>query len=148
MKVILKADVKGHGKKGDVCEVSDGYARNYLLPKGLAVEATPGNLKNLKAKKAAEEKRREEEKQEAQNLANKLNSLTIDLFTKTGEGGRLFGSITNKEVAESLKEKYNIEVDRRKIEIKEPIKALGTYTLQAKLHPEVTAEFKINVKAL
>lgn len=148
MKVILKADVKGHGKKGEICEVSDGYARNFLLPRGLAIEATAGNVSDLASKKAVEKRKKEEEKQEAQNIANKLNSLTVELSTKTGEGGRLFGSITNKEVAEALKQEYGVELDRRKIEIKEPIKALGTYTLQAKLHPEVVAQFKVSVKAL
>lgn len=148
MKVILKADVKALGKKGQVCEVSDGYARNFLFPKNLAVEATTGNLSDLASKKANEEKKKEKEKQEAQALAKKLNSIMIEVVTKSGEGGRLFGSVTNKEIAEALKAKYGVELDRRKLEIKEPIKALGTFNVSAKLHPEVTAQFQVHVKAL
>ncbi|MEM5817400.1 MAG: 50S ribosomal protein L9 [Desulfitobacterium hafniense] len=147
MKVILKADVKALGKKGQVCEVSDGYARNFLFPKGLAVEATSGNLNDLASKKANEEKKKEQEKQEAQTLAAKLSSLSVEIHTKSGEGGRLFGSVTNKEIAEALKASHGINLDRRKLELKEPIKALGTFNVQAKLHPEVTAQFQVHVKA-
>ncbi|HHY28388.1 MAG TPA: 50S ribosomal protein L9 [Desulfitobacterium dehalogenans] len=147
MKVILKADVKGLGKKGQVCEASDGYARNFLFPKGLAVEATSGNLNDLASKKANEEKKKEKEKQEAQALATKLSSLSVEIITKSGEGGKLFGSVTNKEIAEALKAKHGIDVDRRKLELKEPIKALGTFNVHAKLHPEVTAQFQVHVKA-
>ncbi|ACL22925.1 LSU ribosomal protein L9P [Desulfitobacterium sp. LBE] len=147
MKVILKADVKALGKKGQVYEVSDGYARNFLFPKGLAVEATSGNLNDLASKKANEEKKKEQEKQEAQTLAAKLSSLSIEIHTKSGEGGRLFGSVTNKEIAEALKASHGINLDRRKLELKEPIKALGTFNVQAKLHPEVTAQFQVHVKA-
>ncbi|AGA70893.1 LSU ribosomal protein L9P [Desulfitobacterium dichloroeliminans LMG P-21439] len=147
MKVILNQDVKALGKKGQVFEVSDGYARNFLFPKGLAVEATSGNLSDLASKKANEDKKKEKEKEDAQALAAKLNSITVEVQTKSGEGGRLFGSVTNKEVAEALKAKYKIEVDRRKLEIKEPIKALGTFNVQAKLHPEVIAQFQVLVKA-
>lgn len=146
MKVILKADVKALGKKGQVFEVSDGYARNFLFPKNLAVEATSGNLSDLASKKANEEKKKEKEKQDAQALAEKLKSLAVEIITKSGEGGRLFGSVTNKEIAEALKLKYGIEVDRRKLELKEPIKALGTFNVHAKLHPEVTAQFQVHVK--
>ncbi len=147
MKVILKADVKALGKKGQVYEVSDGYARNFLFPKGLAVEATSGNLNDLASKKANEEKKKEQEKQEAQTLAAKLSSLSVEIHTKSGEGGRLFGSVTNKEIAEALKASHGINLDRRKLELKEPIKALGTFNVQAKLHPEVTAQFQVHVKA-
>ncbi|SHN69456.1 50S ribosomal protein L9 [Desulfitobacterium chlororespirans] len=147
MKVILKTDVKALGKKGQVCEVSDGYARNFLFPKGLAVEATSGNLNDLASKKANEEKKKEQEKQEAQTLAAKLSSLSVEIHTKSGEGGRLFGSVTNKEIAEALKTSHGINLDRRKLELKEPIKALGTFNVQAKLHPEVTAQFQVHVKA-
>lgn len=147
MKVILKADVKALGKKGQVFEVSDGYARNFLFPKGLAVEATSGNLSDLASKKANEEKKKEKEKQDAQALAEKLKALSVEIITKSGEGGRLFGSVTNKEIAEALKAKFGIDVDRRKLELKEPIKALGTFNVHAKLHPEVTAQFQVHVKA-
>lgn len=147
MKVILKADVKALGKKGQVYEVSDGYARNFLFPKNLAVEATSGNLSDLASKKASEEKKKEKEKQEAQALAAKLGSLTIEIITKSGEGGRLFGSVTNKEIAEALKAECGVELDRRKLELKEPIKALGTFNVHAKLHPEVVAQFQVHVKS-
>jgi len=147
MKVILKADVKNLGKKGQVCEVSDGYARNFLFPRGLAVEATAGNLNDLASKKALEEKKKEKEKQEAQALGAKLSSVTVEIITKCGEGGKLFGSVTNKEIAEALKTKYGIDIDRRKLELKEPIKALGTFNVQAKLHPEVAVQFQVQVKA-
>ena len=145
MKIILKADVKGTGKKGQVCEVADGYARNFLLPRGLAIEATSGNVQDLANKKAQEEKRKAKEKQMAQDLAAKLQALTVEVVTKTGEGGRLFGSVTNKEIAETLKKHYSLEIDKRKIELKEPIKNLGTYTVHAKLHPEVGADFQVRV---
>lgn len=145
MKVILQAEVKGTGKKGQICEVSDGYARNYLFPRKLAVEATAGNLQDIAHKKAAEEKKKEKEKQEAQDLAKKLEAITVEIPTKTGEGGRLFGSVTNKEIAELLKKQYKIELDKRKLELKEPIKNLGTYTVHAKLHPEVSADLQVRI---
>jgi large subunit ribosomal protein L9 len=148
MKVILKVDVKALGKKGQIFEVSDGYARNFLFPRGLAVEATSGNLNDLASKKANEERKKEKEKQEAQALAAKLSDITIEVSTKTGEGGRLFGSVTNKEIAEALKTKYGIELDRRKLELKEPIKTLGTFTVHAKLHPEVSAKLQVLVRTL
>jgi len=147
MKIILKADVKGLGAKGEVHEVSDGYARNFLLPRGLAIEATEGNLQDLAHKKANEEKRKQQIKKEAEELGKKLASLTVEIESRAGEGERLFGSVTNKEIAEVLKKKYQIDVDKRKIELKEPIKSLGTYKLPVKLHPEVTAELKVVVKA-
>ncbi len=147
MKVILKADVKALGKQGQVCEVADGYARNFLFPKGLAVEATSGSLQDLAHKKVVEEKRKEKEKQNANELANRLNSLIVEVGTKTGEGGRLFGSVTTKEIADSLKKNYGIELDKRKLELKEPIKALGEYTIVAKLHPEVSARIQVKVIA-
>jgi large subunit ribosomal protein L9 len=147
MKVILKADVKALGKKGQIFEVSDGYARNFLFPRGLALEATSGNLNDLASKKANEERKKEKEKQDAQALAAKLNDIIVEVSTKTGEGGRLFGSITSKEIAEALKSKHGIELDKRKLEIKDPIKALGTFTVQVKIHPEVTAQLQVHVKA-
>ncbi|WP_425805908.1 50S ribosomal protein L9 [Desulfitobacterium sp. Sab5] len=148
MKVILISEVKSLGKKGKVCEVSDGYARNFLFPKGLAVEATQGNLNDLALKKANEDRKKAKEKQDAQALAEKLASITVEVHTKIGEGGRLFGSVTNKEIAEALKNKYGIEIDKRKLEVKEPIKALGNYSIPTKLHPEVSAQLKVTVKAI
>lgn len=148
MKVILTAEVKSLGKKGKICEVSDGYARNFLFPKGLAVEATQGNLNDLASKKANEDRKKAKEKQDAQALAEKLSSITVEVHTKIGEGGRLFGSVTNKEIAEALKSKYGVEIDKRKLEVKEPIKALGSYSIPTKLHPEVSAQLKVEVKAI
>jgi len=145
MKVILQQDVKGTGKKGQVCEVADGYARNFLFPRKLAIEATQGNLQDIAHKKAAEQKRKDKEKEEALSLASKLNSLVVIVSSKTGEGGRLFGSITNKEIAEALQKQHGLTVDKRRLELKEPIKALGDYTIQAKLHPEVSAKVQVRV---
>ena len=145
MKVILQADVKGTGKKGQICEVSDGYARNFLIPQKLAVEATSGNMQDIAHKKAMEDKRKEKEKQDALALAKQLNDLRVTIAVKTGEGGRLFGSVTNKEIADTLKKAHKIEIDKRKIEMKESVKNLGTYTVHVKLHPDVSAELKVSV---
>lgn len=146
MKVILKEDVKALGKKGKVCEVSDGYARNFLIPKGMAIEATNGNIQDLAHKQKQEDLRKKKEKDEAEALKNKLESLQVLLKVKVGDKGKLFGSVTNKEVAEVLGQAYGIKLDKRKIEVKEPIKALGNYTVTAKLHPDVSAELKISVE--
>lgn len=148
MKVILHADVKGTGKKGQVLEVADGYARNFLFPKKLAVAATTGNIQDISHKKALEERRKEKEKQDAVELANKLNDLLIEVKTKTGEGGRLFGSVTSKEIADALKKQHGVEVDKRKLELKEPIKALGNYEVHVKIHSDVIATLKVHVFAL
>lgn len=146
MKVILKEDVKALGKKGKVCEVSDGYARNFLIPKGMAIEATIGNIQDLAHKQKQEDLRKQKEKDEAVALKNKLESINVLLKVKVGDKGKLFGSVTNKEVADVLGQSYGIKLDKRKIEVKEPIKALGNYTVTAKLHPDVGAELKISVE--
>ncbi|MDP4126818.1 MAG: 50S ribosomal protein L9 [Bacillota bacterium] len=148
MKVILQADVKGTGKKGQVYEVADGYARNFLFPKKLAIEATTGNIQDISHKKAVEDRRKVKEKEDALELAGKLNVLKIEVKTKTGEGGRLFGSVTSKEIAEALKKMHGIEVDKRKLDLKEPIKALGSYEVHVKVHPEVSAKLQVHVSAL
>ncbi|HWQ42013.1 MAG TPA: 50S ribosomal protein L9 [Desulfosporosinus sp.] len=148
MKVILQADVKGTGKKGQVFEVADGYARNFLFPKKLAVEATAGNIQDISHKKVLEERRKEKEKQDAVELADKLNALLIEVKTKTGEGGRLFGSVTSKEIADDLKKQHGIEVDKRKLELKEPIKSLGNFEVQVKIHPDVIAKLQVHVVAM
>lgn len=148
MKVILQADVKGTGKKGQVLEVADGFARNFLFPKKLAVEASVGNIQATSHKKAVEDRRKEKEKQDALALAEKLNNIVIEVKTKTGEGGRLFGSVTSKEIADALKKGYGIELDKRKLEIKEPIKALGNFEVHVKIHPEVGATLRVHVIAL
>ena len=148
MKVILQADVKGTGKKGQVFEVADGYARNFLFPKKLAIEATTGNIQDISHKQALEERRKEKEKENAIELAGKLNALQIEVKTKTGEGGRLFGSVTSKEIADALKKQHGVEVDKRKLEVKEPIKALGNYEIHVKIHQDVMAKLQVHVSAL
>lgn len=148
MKVILQADVKGTGKKGQVFEVADGYARNFLFPKKLAIEATTGNIQDITHKKVLEDRRKEREKEAAVELAGKLNALLIEVKTKTGEGGRLFGSVTSKEIADALKKQHGVEVDKRKLELKEPIKALGNYEVHVKIHLDVVATLKVHVSAL
>ncbi len=145
MKVIFLQDVKGQGKKGQIKDVSEGYARNFLIPKGLVQVATGGNVKQLDQLNKAEEKRKEQEYQDAQALAKEMESLTIELFTKSGEGGRLFGSITSKQIAEALAKK-NYKVDKRKIELSEPIRSLGVTKVPVKLHSKVTAELNVHVK--
>ena len=148
MKVILQADVKGTGKKGQVFEVADGYARNFLFPKKLAVEATTGNIQDISHKKELEDRRKDKEKEDAVELAVKLNALLIEVKTKTGEGGRLFGSVTSKEISDALKKQHGVEVDKRKLEVKEPIKALGIYEVPVKIHPDVIAKLQVHVVAI
>lgn len=144
MKVIFLQDVKGQGKKGQVKEVSDGYASNFLLPKGLVRPATDGNMKVLQNQAAAEDRRKQEEKEEAQALAKKLEATTIELKAKAGEGGRLFGAITSKQIGEALS-KQGLKIDKRKIELDEPIRHLGVTQMTVKLHPEVKATLKVQV---
>ncbi|GAA0427044.1 MAG: 50S ribosomal protein L9 [Bacillota bacterium] len=145
MKVIFLKDVKGKGKKGDVKNVSDGYARNYLLKNNLAEEATHGNMKALEAKKRKDEQLEQEEKEEAMDLKDKLADLTVELSAKSGENGRLFGSITSKQISEALKKDYGYKIDKRKIELDQPIRALGYTTVPVKLHPEVSGSIKVHV---
>jgi large subunit ribosomal protein L9 len=145
MKVILLQDVKGHGKKGDVVKASDGYARNYLFPRKLAIEATDKNLRDLKAKQAAENKRKQEEYQEAKKQAEALSKVEVVVKAKSGENGKLFGSITNKEIADTLKKDHKIDLDRKKIVLPEPIRSLGDFELEVKIYPEVAAKLKVKV---
>lgn len=145
MKVIFLKDVKGKGNAGEVKNVSEGYARNFLLPKNLAVEANPGNLKTLENQKKGEEKRQQEELEEAQALKAKIEGLEITIPAKSGEGGRLFGSVTSKQIAEALKNKA-VKIDKRKIDMPEPIRTLGLTDVPIKLHPKVTATLKVHVK--
>jgi large subunit ribosomal protein L9 len=145
MKVILLQDVKDLGKKGTLCEVSDGYGRNFLLPRKLALLATEGNKQDLAHKQKREENRKQREEDEAQQLSQVVEATTLNLVVKTGERGRLFGSVTNKEIAETLAEKHGIKVDRRKIELSESIKTVGEYEAVIKLHPNVSAKLKILV---
>ncbi|NLJ40014.1 MAG: 50S ribosomal protein L9 [Clostridiales bacterium] len=146
MKVILLKDIRGSGVKGDVVNVSDGYARNYLFPRGLAIEADAGSLRNLKNKAKAEEKRAEQAAKEAMALAEKISEITLVIRAKSGESGKLYGSVTNKEIAEELKKQHKIAVDRKKIVMPEPIRQLCTVTLDVKLYPEVVGKLKVQVE--
>jgi len=145
MKVILKEDIKGKGKKGDIVNVNDGYARNFLFPKNLAEEANTANLNAAKIALDAQKHRKEMEKQEAQELAKRIETMTLNVHVKCGEKGRLFGSVTSKEIADALKEEHGVDVDKKKIAIPETIKELGAYTLIVKLYPEVQAKLKVNI---
>ncbi|NSL52378.1 50S ribosomal protein L9 [Calidifontibacillus erzurumensis] len=148
MKVIFLQDVKGKGKKGEVKNVADGYARNYLLKNNLALEATPANMKSLEQQKKKQEREAQEELQAAKQLKEQLEKLTVELSAKSGEGGRLFGSITSKQIAEELNKVYQIKIDKRKIDLEEPIRSLGVTNVPVKLHQEVTATLKVHVKEL
>ena len=144
MKVIFLKDVKGQGKKGEIKNVSDGYATNFLFAQGLAKPATDSNMKQLEHQSAAEAKHKEQEKQEAQALAKTLEATTLVLKTKAGEGGRVFGSITSKHIAEELKQQ-GYDIDKRKIQLDDPIKTLGVTQVPIKLHPAVKATLKVQV---
>lgn len=146
MKVILLQDVKSLGKKGEIVNVNDGYARNFILPKKLGVEATGKNLNDLKLQKNNEKKVAQENLDAAKKLAAELAESKVELAIKVGEGGRAFGSVSSKEIAAAVKEQMNLEVDKKKIQLKEAIKSLGTHIVSVKLHPEVTAELKVVVK--
>ena len=145
MIVILRKDVKGTGKAGDVVKVSDGYARNMLLPKGLAKEASDGNIRNLEKQKEIAAAKRAEQKAAAQETAEKLEKITLEIKTKGGESGKLFGSITSKDIADALEKQEKIKVDKKKIEMSSPIKQAGQNTVTIKLFSEVSAELKVNV---
>ncbi|MFZ5641211.1 MAG: 50S ribosomal protein L9 [Bacillota bacterium] len=145
MKVILLEDVKKLGRKGAVLEVAEGYARNFLFPRKLAAEASTGNLKNLEHIKEAENRKKEAVLQEAREMAKKVESIVLQVATKVGEGGKLFGSVTSKDVAEALARVHKIDVDKKKVEIEGAVKALGTYNVTVKLHPEVQAQFRLQV---
>jgi len=142
MKVILKEDVKGSGKKGDIVNVSDGYARNFLLKRGLAVEASAGAMNEINAKKATEERKRQKEKEDAQELAAKLKGKTVKIMAKAGASGKLFGSVTVKEVSDAINKQLGAEIDKRKISLESEIKSFGTYEAEIKLnHGVVTSVF-------
>ncbi|MBO2944505.1 50S ribosomal protein L9 [Paenibacillus sp. F411] len=144
MKVIFIKDMKGQGKKGEVKEVSEGYATNFLFPRGVARPATDGNMKTLEQQNLSEEKRKQQEKDEAAALGKKLEDMTIVLKAKSGEGGRLFGAITSKQIAEALAAQ-KLKIDKRKIELSDPIRTLGVTQVPVKLHPEVKATLKVQI---
>ncbi|SEU08655.1 50S ribosomal protein L9 [Paenibacillus sp. NFR01] len=145
MKVIFLKDVKGQGKKGQIKEVSEGYATNFLLPRGLVRPATDGNVKTLENQAAAEVRKKEQEKDEARQLGAKLDELTLTMKAKAGEGGRLFGAITSKQIAESLAATHGIAIDKRKIELNDSIRHIGTFNVHVKLHTEVKANLTVHV---
>lgn len=145
MKVILLQDVKTKGKKGDIINVSDGYARNMLIPRGLGVEATPRNLNNLKLEKAHDAKVAQENLDAAREFAKQIEAAQINLTIKTGEGGRVFGSISAKEIADAAKTQLGFDIDKKKIVMAGPLKELGTSKVTVKLHPQVQAVLKVNV---
>ncbi len=146
MKVILLQDVKSLGKKGEIVNVNDGYARNFILPKKFGVEATGKNLNDLKLQKNNEKKVAQENLEAAKERAAVLAEGQVEVSIKIGDGGRAFGSVSSKEIAAAVKEQMNLEVDKKKIQLKEAIKSLGTHMVAVKLHPEVTAELKVVVK--
>jgi len=146
MIVILVKDVKGVGKVGEVVKVSDGYARNMLLPKGFATEATEGNVRNLEKQKALKESKKQDELTAAKKQADLISKLKVTIVTKSGEGGRLFGSITSKDIADALTEQHKITIDKRKFVLDSPIKHTGDFEVDIKLYPEVNAKLKVTVQ--
>ena len=146
MKVILLEDVKSLGKRGQIVNVSDGYARNMLIPKKLGAEATPKNLNDLKLQKAHEEKVAKENLEAARAFAEKISASQVTVAIKTGEGGKAFGSVSAKEIAEAAKDQLGFELDKKKLVLDGPIKELGVFHVAVKLHPQVTAQLKVQVK--
>lgn len=145
MKVILKADIKGVGKKDEIINASDGYARNFLLPKNLAVEANNDNLLKLKAKNESKAYQKGQEKEAAQKIAEKLSKILLKIKVKAGENGKIFGGVSAKEIADNLEKEYNIKVDKKKIDLNETIKTLGVRTVEIKLFEGVIGKLKIDV---
>ncbi len=148
MKVILKDNIKGVGKKDEIINASDGYARNYLLPKGLAVEANSGNLAKLKAKQDSFKYQKNQEKEEAKKVADKLSKIILKIKVKSGENGKIFGGVTSKEIAEELKKVHSIDVDKKKVMLKENIKNLGRYKVDIKLYEGIIAGLAVTIEAI
>ncbi|CVI66524.1 MAG TPA: 50S ribosomal protein L9 [Candidatus Anaerobutyricum stercoris] len=148
MKVILLEDVKALGKKGDLVEVNNGYARNFILPKKLGVEATGKNINDLKLQKAHQDKVAAEQLAAAKALAEDLAEKSVEVKMKVGEGGKTFGAISTKEIAAAAKEQLDMELDKKKISVDEPIKSLGVHNVKIKLHPKVTATLKVKVSEM
>ena len=148
MKVILLEDVKALGKKGDMVEVNNGYARNFILPKKLGVEATGKNVNDLKLQKAHQDKVAAEQLAAAKELSAQIAELSVEVKMKVGEGGKTFGAISTKEIAAAAKEQLDLELDKKKISVDEPIKSLGVHNVKIKLHPQVTATLKVKVSEM
>ena len=147
MKVILQQEVKKLGKKGEIIEVSEGYARNYLLAQKLAIPATASNVNNASQQKASEERKLQRALDEANLLAAQMAKVEVTISVKMGEGGKLFGSVASKDIADALLAQHKIEMDKRKIDLKDAIKSLGTYPVSIKLHPEVSAKIQVHIIA-
>ncbi|WP_031514302.1 50S ribosomal protein L9 [Desulfofalx alkaliphila] len=145
MKVILLQDVPKLGKKGEVIDVAEGYGRNYLIPRNLATEASQGKLNELAELKKAENRKKKQIEEEAKELAEKLKEIRVELTAKVGDAGKLFGAISNKDIADHLKKEHKIKVDKKKIVLKSPIKNLGSYNVTVKLHPKVQIELQVVV---
>ena len=145
MKVILLQDVKKLGKKGEIVEVSDGYGRNYLLARKLAVPGTSENLKDAKQKKAAADHKAQVASDEALVLASELKKVELTIPVRIGEGGKVFGAVTGKDISDAAKKQYDLDLDKRKVEIKEPIKALGTFEVTIRVHPTITSVIKVHI---
>ena len=145
MKVILKDNIKGVGKKDEIINASDGYARNFLLPKGLAVEANSENMSKLKAKENSAAYKKEQEKEEAEKIAKKLSGIQLKIPVKAGENGKIFGGVTAKEISEKLQSQHNFKVDKKKIDLKETIKQTGMFNIDLKLYEGVNAKLKIHI---
>ena len=148
MKVILLQDVKGQGKKGQLIDVSDGYARNFLLPRKLAQEATADNINTMKMNDKAAQEKRQKEREAALALSKVLKDMTLVVMAKGGGAGRLFGSVTNAEISDALAKQHKIELDKRKIVVKDPIKNVGTYTVVCKLGYEINADLRVEIREL
>ncbi|HOV80840.1 MAG TPA: 50S ribosomal protein L9 [Bacillota bacterium] len=145
MKVILLKDIPGKGRSGEVVNVADGYARNYLFPRGLAVEASEGRMRELANRRQAAALKEHKSEQEARELAGRLKDITVVIRAKTGEGGKLFGSVNNMDIAAALSDQHGIKLDKKKVVVKEPIKQLGVYPVTVKLHHAVQAEVEVHV---
>lgn len=148
MKVILLEDVKSVGKKGDLVELKDGYAKNFILPKKLGIEATNANMNNLKLQKKNKEKVEKEQFEAAKALASEIEKMTVKLQIKGGEGGKTFGSISSKEIAKAVVDQYGKEIDKKKLQLTEVIKTVGTHEVTVKLHPKVSAKLKVHVESV
>ena len=146
MKVILQQDIRGKGKRGQMIEVSDGYARNYMLPRKLAVEATADNVNTMRMNDKAQQEKRQREREEAAAISARMKAMTVTVYAKGGGAGRLFGSVTTQEIADALQKEHGIALDKRKIVLDEPIKTVGTYTVTCKLGYEINAELKVKIE--
>ena len=148
MKVVLLQDVKDLGKKEDIVNVSDGYARNFLFPRKLAVEATAGKMNEISDKKSAEQNRKNKELQAAKELADRLSKVEVNIKSKAGENGKLFGSITSKDIADAIKAQHKIDVDKKKLVLSDAIKSVGVYQIDIKVYPEVAAKVRVKIEAI